>query len=44
MTRTAKTYKGHVVELNKTTKVDGGWVGYVLNSQGYAVPVFIPAN
>ncbi len=42
--RLALTRKGDLVELNTTTEVDGGWVGYVLNNNGDAVEVFIPGS
>jgi hypothetical protein len=40
--RTARTHDGKVVPLDTSTRVPGGWVGYVLNAQGFAVQVFVP--
>jgi hypothetical protein len=44
MTRTAKTRTGQKVILNETRKVQGGYEGYVLNSKGHAVEIFIPTR
>jgi hypothetical protein len=38
--RTARTHDGR--PLDTSTRVPGGWLGYVLNAQGFAVQVFIP--
>jgi hypothetical protein len=40
--RMARTHDGRVVPLDTSTRVPGGWVGYVLNAQGFAVQVFVP--
>jgi hypothetical protein len=40
--RMVLTFSGDEVEVNTTTKVEGGWKGYVIGRHGYAVPIFIP--
>jgi hypothetical protein len=40
--RTGKTHYGKVVPLDTSTRVPGGWLGYVLNARGFAVQVFVP--
>jgi hypothetical protein len=40
--RIGQTKNGEQVYLNELSKVEGGWEGYVLNSHGVAVLVFIP--
>jgi hypothetical protein len=40
--RTARTHDGKVVPLDTSTRVPGGWLGYVLNAQVHAVQVFVP--
>lgn len=40
--RTAFTKQGEEVYIGTTWKVAGGWEGYVVNTHGFAVLVFIP--
>jgi hypothetical protein len=42
--RTAFTKRGEEVYIDDLVKVEGGWEGYVIGAQGYAVLVFIPGN
>lgn len=43
--RTALTSTGQKVKIGKPMyKVDGGWAGWVLNSKGVAVSVFVPGE
>jgi len=42
--RTGPTRMGKVVPLGTTTRVPGGWVGYVLDASGFAVEVFVPGD
>jgi hypothetical protein len=44
VTRTAKTKDGTEVILNKTYAVDGGWIAFVMHSNGYAVEIFVPGE
>jgi hypothetical protein len=44
MKRTMKTKSGRTVKLDELTKVNGGWTGYVVGTNQYAVKVFIPGN
>jgi hypothetical protein len=43
-TKTAKTRKGKLVEVGKLHRVAGGYAGYVMGRQGYAIAVFVPAK
>ncbi len=40
--RTALTRTGVRVILNKTYKVDGGWISWVMGNGDYPVEIFIP--
>jgi hypothetical protein len=40
--RTAKTRSGKIVVLGTLTKIECGWLGYILHSNGFAVAIIIP--
>ena len=42
--RTAFTKNGEQVYINEMYQVEGGWEGYTIGTNGYAVLVFIPED
>lgn len=42
--RTARTRHGEEVYVGTTWSIEGGWEGYVIGPQGFAVLVFIPGE